>query len=305
MGCVPGSRNNDTAIHHHRAAVPTSQVTTPNVSRFGDGIPVFYAGLNGSKCFRIPTIIRTSFGTLLAFAENRFTNCMDVSSRHDIVLRRSSDGGKTWSPMQVVVQGTVPCADCPAAVSNPNPVEVTLQSGSKAILLHYDTLNNPTVKRHGLDMQKWSYDDGVTWGMAAQIALPHNIGALVGPSVGIQSAAGTIYFSSAFGAFTDNGMHTGNPDHWLYWSKDFGRTWESSLPIRGHALDECSIAFLVSAADGRIAMNCRINGLRHRAQLIWAPDGTPISNVTHPLGLRDPICQGSLLNVRGLSLIHI
>ena len=40
-------------------------------------VAVFYAGLNNSKCFRIPSIIKTSKGTLLAFAENRVTDCGD------------------------------------------------------------------------------------------------------------------------------------------------------------------------------------------------------------------------------------
>ena len=45
----------------------------------------FYDGLNGSKCFRIPTIIRTHVGTLLAFAENRITDCGDNGNQHNLV----------------------------------------------------------------------------------------------------------------------------------------------------------------------------------------------------------------------------
>ena len=53
--------------------------------------------------------------------------------------------------MSTVIEGTVPCPGCPAAISNPNPVEVTLADGKKAILMHYDTMNNPKGERHGLD----------------------------------------------------------------------------------------------------------------------------------------------------------
>ena len=119
---------------------------------FPGSVPVFYQGLNGSKCFRIPSIIKTSEGTLLAFSENRVTDCGDNGPHHALVLRRSTDNGKTWGPMTTVVEGTSPCPGCPAAISNPNPVEVSLPSGKTAILMSYDTMNNPNMKHHGLDM---------------------------------------------------------------------------------------------------------------------------------------------------------
>jgi sialidase-1 len=49
---------------------------------------------------------RTHTGTLLAFAENRMTDCGDNGKHHALVLRRSSDNGKTWGPMSTVVEGT-------------------------------------------------------------------------------------------------------------------------------------------------------------------------------------------------------
>ena len=203
---------------------------------------VFHKGLDGSQCYRIPTIIQTHTGTLLAFAENRKKDCSD-NGDHDLVVRRSKDQGKSWSDMITVKKGTVPCKGCPSAISNPNPVEITNAQGGKSILLHYDTMNNPHGDQHGLDMQILSHDDGVTWTNATALSYPphDNKGALIGPSVGIQNAKGHIYFS-AHGGF-------------LYWSKDFGNSWQSSTkPV---PMNECSIAFLVSPADGRILMNCR------------------------------------------------
>ena len=136
-------------------------------------VAVFYEGLEGSRCFRIPTIIRTSRGTLLAFAENRVTDCGDDGPDHALVLRRSVDNGDSWGPLiEVQKDSEPPCDDCPSAISNPNPVEVTLGSAlhsTRAILLHYDTLNNPSEDRHGLGMQIWSYDDGLTWSTTATV----------------------------------------------------------------------------------------------------------------------------------------
>ena len=77
------------------------------------------------------------------------------------------------------------------------------------------------------------------------------------------------------------------------WSKDYGKTWAASKTVEN--LGECSIAFLKSAEDGEIIMNCR-TGSHARAQLTWSKDGVP-SEVTFPDGLIDPGCQGSIVSV--------
>src|SRR5689334_21151400 len=58
----------------------------------------------GYACFRIPSVVRTTEGTLLAFTEGRVLNCGDAADI-DIVVKRSTDGGRTWSPLQVVNEG--------------------------------------------------------------------------------------------------------------------------------------------------------------------------------------------------------
>lgn len=250
---------------------------------------VFYGGLNGSACFRIPTIIRTSTGSLLAFAENRVTDCGDNGKHHALVMRRSTDNGKSWGPMSTVMEGTVPCSGCPAAISNPNPVEMEHPDGTKSILLHYDTMNNPKGSRHGLDMQVWSHDDGATWGSGSVISYPpqNNTGGLIGPSVGIQGSDGTIYFSTRA-----NGLG------WLYFSKDFGKSWKSSIGTRD-ASSECSICFKTNSSGDRIMMNCR-TGKGHRAQLEWSTGGELIKPASYPPELIDPGCQGSMINQYGI-----
>ena len=51
--------------------------------------------------YRIPSILRVPNGDLLIFAEKRNDGIGDVGN-HDIVLKRSSDQGRTWSAEQVV-----------------------------------------------------------------------------------------------------------------------------------------------------------------------------------------------------------
>ena len=59
-------------------------------------IDIFQKGQDGYACFRIPAIVKSKNGTLLAFAEARKNSCSDTGNI-DLVLKRSEDGGKTWS----------------------------------------------------------------------------------------------------------------------------------------------------------------------------------------------------------------
>ena len=62
---------------------------------------IFTAGEDGYACYRIPAIVQTNQGTVLAFCEGRKNGCSDTGDI-DIVLRRSVDGGKSWGPLELV-----------------------------------------------------------------------------------------------------------------------------------------------------------------------------------------------------------
>jgi len=91
-------------------------------------VEVFRAGEGGYHTYRIPALIRSVKGTLLAFCEGRKNSASDTGDI-DVLLRRSTDGGKTWQPTQKV-------ADMGAdTVGNPAPV-VERQSGAIVLLTH-------------------------------------------------------------------------------------------------------------------------------------------------------------------------
>src|SRR5262249_50094408 len=62
---------------------------------------VFVSGQAGYHPYRIPSLLISAKGTLLAFCEGRKTSRSDTGDI-DLVLRRSFDGGKTWQPTQIV-----------------------------------------------------------------------------------------------------------------------------------------------------------------------------------------------------------
>lgn len=87
-------------------------------------VAVFANGTEGYKIFRIPAIVRTASGDLLAFCEAREGG---DASQIDLVLKRSRDGGRTWQALQIVQDhedfrdlfaGDAP----PITVGNPAPV---------------------------------------------------------------------------------------------------------------------------------------------------------------------------------------
>jgi sialidase-1 len=259
--------------------------------------------MEGSKCYRIPTIVRSpSSGTLLAFAEQRLGGCGD-NGNNNIVLRRSFDDGSTWGPIQVIAEGKN------QALSNPNPAVVKQADGSYSILLHYDTMNNPSPSKCSVggeylcrNLQVWSHDEGATWSdvdSVEDITLfmpPDAGGCMPGPSIGIQATLNTqnnnnnnnsIYFSC-------HGMGNGS---FLYWSEDFGKTWLYSDYLDGIS-NECSIAFL--ANESTVAMNCRTDATTlARAQMQFTGGGVLLNppGVQYPEGLIDPNCQGSLISI--------
>lgn len=92
----------------------------------------FSAFTEGYDCYRIPTLTTTKDGTLLAIAEARTASCNDIGDI-DLVMKRSTDEGRTWGPMEVI-RGS----GDPGAYGNPAPV-VDAASGRISLLYAYST----------------------------------------------------------------------------------------------------------------------------------------------------------------------
>jgi len=67
----------------------------------GNSSVVFESGEGGYFCVRIPSILTTAKGSLLAFGEGRMYNC-DDNTPHDLIYKRSIDNGQTWSYYAIV-----------------------------------------------------------------------------------------------------------------------------------------------------------------------------------------------------------
>jgi sialidase-1 len=132
-------------------------------------IPVFVSGTDGYKSYRIPAIIATPGGSLLAFAEGRVHGSGDFGDI-DIVMKKSADNGNTWGKLQVVVDvDSLQAGNCAPVVDTNDPAYP-----NGRIFLFYNTGNNyegQVRKGNGLRevWYKTSSDNGATWSDAVNI----------------------------------------------------------------------------------------------------------------------------------------
>ena len=131
-------------------------------------VDVFRGGADGYHTYRIPALIVSKQGTLLAFCEGR-KNDMRDTGRIDLLLKRSTDGGRTWSKQQVVWR------DGPNTCGNPCPV-VDQATGVIWLLMTWnrgDDEEGHIIAMTSKDTRRpyvtSSADDGRTWSPAQEI----------------------------------------------------------------------------------------------------------------------------------------
>src|ERR1035437_2375283 len=139
-------------------------------------LPVFVNGQNGYACYRIPAMVTTTNGTILAVSDGRVSNCGDIPNPLDLLLRRSFDNGQTWTPLQVIANyGSNPNdTDTYSYYGITNPIS-RVAGGDAALLVDrtngrvwalYDNggaaSGQPYNRAIKLEM-RFSVDDGATW----------------------------------------------------------------------------------------------------------------------------------------------
>ena len=86
----------------------------------------FESGTEGYHTFRLPSVVVSNRGTVLAFAEAHSLHIFD-SGDIDVALKRSLDGGQTWEPLQVV------WSEGQNACGGPTSVSIVKRAGSGSI----------------------------------------------------------------------------------------------------------------------------------------------------------------------------
>ncbi|MGW3652104.1 exo-alpha-sialidase [Streptomyces sp. NPDC000878] len=248
----------------------------------------------GYACYRIPAVVRTLKGTLLAFSEGRRDNCGDAGDI-DIVVKRSTDDGLTWGPLQVVNDGG---AD---THGNPAPI-VDRQTGRILLAETWNTGrgggNCPVPCDRSPHLQ-YSDDDGLTWSeprdLSAEIMPPEwNSWYATGPVHGLQLTRGAHAGRLVFGVNTEtwDGSRISANHAALIISDDGGDHWKvgatDSWPIAadGTFRQKPSEVTLTERPDGVILVSGREQDgtdLGHRTQAFSADGGSSFQTPFHTL----------------------
>lgn len=268
---------------------------------------VFLPADDGFASIRIPAVVVSNAGTVLAFAEGRARDADQAQNR--IVLKRSTDGGRSWGPAAVIA------AQGEHALNNPC---VVVERSSGLILLMYQSYPAGLAERSGQIatgyegdriVRNWlitSADDGLQWTQPRDITRETKREQIVttlasGPGIGIQLRhgphVGRLLFPFNEGPF-------GRWNIYAVFSDDRGQTWHlgevapGSLVEAGNgtATSQVNEAQVVELADGAVRFNVRRWGGAAVRKTSLSTDGgrtwSPVADVPE---LTDPGCMGSVL----------
>ncbi len=253
---------------------------------------LFRQGDRGVHTYRIPALLETRGGTLLAVADARRDSARDLPARISLVIRRSRDRGRTWSPvstLRAVEEGGVGDASLlldrrtgriwcfhaygPPGIGFPN-AQAGAVTGPRTLQVHAIT----------------SGDDGETWSPPRDLT-PQ----IKDPAWQAMFAASGTHFQTSRGRYLVPLVvrdAAGVVSARNAWSDDGGATWKAG-PAIGAGTDESKA---VELAGGTVLQNLR-NG-KTRAVARSHDGGITFDPVTHDAALIDPSCNAGLARYR-------
>lgn len=258
---------------------------------------MFVSGTDGYHTYRIPAIIVTTNETVLAFCEGR-KNSRSDTGKIDLLLKRSTDSGKTWSAQQIVR------SDGENVCGNPAPV-LDETTGIIWLLMTWNLgadgereINNGTSKDSRRVFVTRSPDDGVTWAKPREITSSIKRAEwrwyATGPVNGIQLTRGDHKGRLVIPCNhteLDNTGKSVSRSHVIY-SDDHGATWR----LGGSEDELTNESTIVERADGSLLQNMRSYHKKNRRAFATSRDaGATWSHVKFDEALIEPVCQGSIL----------
>lgn len=282
-----------------------------------NGVTVFHSGDNGYRSFRIPAVIGLPNGNLLAFAEGRVNGGADFG-HVNIVLKRSTDKGKTWSALQIVASnGKLQAGNAAPVVDQSDP-----HYPKGKIFLFYNTGNvdEGRIRKKQGYREVWyvtSVDNGITW--SEPVNITDEVSKINQPDIhanwnhpedwrsyantpghAMQIKRGRYKGRIYVAANHSEGVPQSDYKDYIahgYYSDDHGKTFLLSTdnPFRGS--NESTAAEL---SGGRVMMNSRNQqgNILQRIVAISSDGGASWDTAYYDQQLPDPICEGSIATLR-------
>ncbi|MCP4771147.1 MAG: hypothetical protein GY879_07040 [Planctomycetes bacterium] len=263
-----------------------------------DFFDVFWNNDGHYPAYRIPAITRASDGTLLAFAEGR--QSLSDHAKNDIVLKRSTDDGETWEPLQLMWDAGND------SLNNPCVVRLHDIYPGRLLLMFqkypYGCHESCVVPGYSGNICRsylmWSDDNGLNWSspweITTQVKRPTGATSVAsGPGVGIQMRhgphAGRIVFPFNQGG---NGWEV-----YAVYSDDGGLSWTwgnlaDDNQLGGINANEVQMAEL---SDGRLILNARSTGGSYRLVAESSDGGQNWTPLQQETDLIEPHCSASIL----------
>ncbi|MFE5792824.1 exo-alpha-sialidase [Streptomyces sp. NPDC056503] len=223
----------------------------------------------GAHTYRIPALDTLPDGTLLAAYDRRNDSAADLPGNLDVMVRRSTDSGRTWTAPQAVADfdGGVGAGDPSMVVDRvTGRVFVFYAYGPQGVGFFNSAAGNADDAVNSLHADyAYSDDGGVTWTtrrITQDIKDPSWTGMFASSGTGIQLSTGRLVQQYAFRK-ADGGIWAASA-----YSDDHGDTWRMGRPV-GPLMDENKT---VELADGRVMLNSRTSSARTRL-VAYSNDG--------------------------------
>lgn len=287
-----------TCLFFHRANGEESPSTTNGSSPVNRQV-IYRSGADGYHTYRIPALVVTKQKTVLAFCEGRKSGGGD-SGDIDMLVKRSTDEGDTWSEQAVIWD------DENNTCGNPCPV-VDQDTGTIWLLMTWnrgDDRESQIIRQTSRDTRRvfvtYSNDDGLSWARPAEITdavkRPSWTWYATGPGAGIQVERGTHAGRLVIPCDHIEAASKHYYSHVIY-SDDHGISWRlgGSSPL--HQVNECEVVELV---DGRLMLNMRnYDRSKRNRQIAYSSDGgASWTEQDFDPTLIEPICQASIRRYR-------
>lgn len=251
--------------------------------------------------YRIPALVATTRGTLLAAFDRRHGSAADLPNHIDVMLRRSTDGGRTWSGARAIVAETAPagCGDPSLLVDRPARrvfLFCTFSAGRVGFASgRAGTRDAADPNTLHIEL-RWSDDDGIRWSaprdLDPEVKDPHWRALFASSGHGIQTASGRllqpIVVRDSAGA-----THAGN-----LFSDDHGATWHAGALLDA-GTDESKA---VERSDGTIVQNIRPGTPGRRLEARSTDGGRTFGPAVPVPALPDPSVNGDI--IRGEHGVH-
>jgi sialidase-1 len=232
-------------------------------------------------CYRIPAIVTTTNGVLIAAIDERNISCGDLRSNRDIniVIRKSYDDGKSWSVIEKIV-------DYPLGESASDP-SLIVDKVTDEIFMFYNYMDLDKAKDVYKFMLIKSSDDGKSWTSPREITTEiikdgwEKDFMFITSGRGTQTKDGTLLHCLAN---LNRGTH-------VFGSKDHGKSWF----LIDYPLNPGDESKIIELSNGDWLVNSRVNSNGYRYSHVSNDKGQ--SWITFKNNkLLDPGCNAGLIN---------